>query len=98
MTAPAATRDTGAYVVNGERLVSVTEALNLAGLVSFEHVEADVLETARERGQRVAEMTAIMDRGYEFNLPEDDPTLPYLRSYVRFIGDTRFAAELIEHP
>lgn len=90
-------RDTSAYHLDGKRLVSVTEALSLAGLVDYSKIEPDVLEAASERGKRVHALTAATDSGGAV-----DPELAagvegYLAAYETFRADSGFAPVLVEH-
>lgn len=90
-------RDTAPYVVNGERLVSVTEALAIAGLIDFSGVPVDRLEEAALRGTMAHGFTAMIDRGEEVgSIPE--AVQPYVAAYEKFRADTNFEAALIEHP
>lgn len=89
-------RDTSAYVVDGVRWPSVTEVLELAGLVDFSRVDADVLERARARGSAFHEWADSID----FGLLEGEPAPPYIAPYVaayeRFKSETGFKVEAAE--
>jgi len=97
-------RDTSAYTHAGHRLVSVTEALAIAGYSDFSQVPPDRLEHAANRGKLAHAVTAAMDLGQHVDL--DDPKLspycepaelkPYIAAYEKFRADTDFVPELVE--
>ena len=90
-------RDTSAYVIDGVRLPSVTEILDLAGLVDWSMVPAGVLDEARKRGGDVHEWLELVDFGY---LQGDEPPeaiAGFVNAYLRFKNESGFAPELVEH-
>ena len=103
--AKAVERDTSAYRdPQGRRLVSVTEALSIAGYVDFSMVRPDRLEKAANRGKLAHAVTAAMDLGQAVDLEdpamspycEPDELRPYIAAYEKFRADTNFVPELIE--
>jgi hypothetical protein len=90
-------RDTAQYMVAGQRVPSVTEALDLAGLVDFSDVPPDRLEWARARGQDIHGWTAIIDEGYAGDESPPWDITGYVDAYLRFKNESGFAPELIEH-
>ena len=89
-------RDTSRYTVNGQRVVSVTEALVISGVVDFSGVPLDLLEAARERGRRVHELCAEVARGDIENLEPE--FAPYVDAFCQFLETSGFKPHLIEHP
>ena len=92
-------RDTSSYQVDGQRVVSVTEALAIAGLVDFSGVPVERLAEAAGRGRMAHGITALIDRGKPIDwilFPEG--VTPYVGAYERFRAETGFAPILIEHP
>lgn len=89
-------RDTSKYRVNGVRVPSVTEVLDIAGLSDLSMVPEHHLEYARLRGSAVHEWLEGVDRG-DLDGIEPDPTIaPYVAAYHQFKTDTGFESELIE--
>lgn len=88
-------RDTSLYTVDGQRVVSVTEALIIAGVVDFSSIPWDRLELARERGTRVHHVCAQIAHGTP---SEDDVDLrPYIVAFCGFLKTSGFKPRLIEH-
>lgn len=88
--------DTHAYYdEGGARVLSVTQALKLAGMVSYDHVPPAVLENARRRGVLVHELCAEIDKGVEvdacFDIPE--PIVPYVDAYRLFVEESGFEVD-----
>jgi len=89
-------RDTSKYRIDGVRVPSVTEVLNIAGFVSFAGVPTRVLEEAAERGKLGHAITAKIDQGdYSGRIPPH--VEPYVKAYLRFRSECDFEPELIEH-
>lgn len=93
----ASSRNTFGYVDgDGRRLVSVTEALKLAGLVDLSMIPAETLERARQRGQDVHAFC----EGIALGLLDDEAPDPRIDGYVvgfrRFLSETSFKAEAAE--
>lgn len=89
-------RDASAYYVGDTRLVSVTEALRIAGLRSFAHVPPDVLAKASARGTAVHEFLELLDLGLVE--PDDAPSEinGYVNAYQAFRSDAMWQPEHIE--
>lgn len=91
-------RDVSRYVVDGQRVLSVTEALSLSGWVRWDGVPWEVLDAAARRGTWVHEATVLMD--------EDDldwDTVPeewsgYLDAYRLFRMEADFVISHREAP
>lgn len=91
-------RDVSKYVVEGRRVVSVTEALQLTNWVRFDGVPWQVLEYARQRGTYVHEATVLMD---EDDLDWDSVPVGwggYLEGYRRFRMESDLVVEHRESP
>ncbi len=93
-------RDTSRYQLDGQRVLSVTEALDIAGLVDFSGVPLSLLEEAAERGKRVhAAIATMIDaevRGDEAWCPDDE--VGYINAFLRFRTDTGFEVIENEYP
>ena len=90
-------RDTSKYVVDGVRLPSVTECLEIAGYTDFSRVREDVLENARERGEDFH----AWREGVDLGLIDEDMVPPQkiatrIAAYRRFKAETGFAVESSE--
>lgn len=91
-------RDTSRYVVEGRRVVSVTEALNVCGLVDFSGVPVTMLEAAQRRGTMahgIIELINADDDSWQGLI--DETTEPYIDAYFRFMDETKFTPLLTEH-
>ncbi len=84
-------RRTDLYRVEGVRVPSVTEILKIVGLSSFDNVDADVLEYARQRGEKVHAICDAIDNDLMWI---DDPMAaelkPYIAAYLKFKHETGF--------
>jgi hypothetical protein len=89
-------RDTSQYVVDGKRVVSVTEALEIAGIVDLSGIPLRLLELARDRGKAAHRVTAMIDLGEDVGRISDD-VKPYAEAWQRFRVDTGFKSDLIEY-
>jgi len=97
-------RDTGAYRSNGQRLVSVTEALSIAGLVDFSGINQEILDTASERGRLVHAWTAAYDlvstdsvKEAIFDSAPTEVMTPYIDAFMQFRRDCDYIPMLVEH-
>lgn len=101
-------RDTSKYLVDGKRVISVTEILNTAGLIDFTAVPPDRLEYAAQRGRMAHGITAEIDKGGSvmsmaevlqeyLDSPDSEPVAPYVEAYLRFKEETGFQPVQIEH-
>jgi hypothetical protein len=95
-------RDTLLYYRGAQRLVSVTEALDLAGLVDWSWLPPDVLEKARDRGTRVHQWIARYHGTTGAPPAPDDDVQPYTDAYIAFTLSVGFKAvateEALQHP
>jgi hypothetical protein len=91
-------RDTSKYVLHGVRIPSVTEVLDIAGLIDWSMVPPGVLEEAGERGHRVHEWLELLDQGFlDLEDEPDEDIAGFVGAYLRFKDETGFKPELIEH-
>lgn len=90
-------RDVSQYMVNGVRWISVTEILELAGLVDYGHVAPGVLEVARVRGAAVHEWLELLDLGHiETGAYPGDEIVGYVEAYRAFLDESKFEAMVVE--
>lgn len=84
------------YALDGKPLLSVTTILRLAGLISFDGVNPEVLQNAMARGSRVHRATELDDLGQLdiASVLEDD--IGYLMAWQRFRRETGFRPEHVE--
>ena len=86
------------YTVEGRRVPSVTEVLNISGLVDLAFLDQDMLAKAAERGTTVHRLCELYDREVL-----DWATVPseftgYLDGWLQFREDSGFEPALIEEP
>jgi hypothetical protein len=95
-------RDAHAYVdLDGTRIMSLTQAITIAGLIDYRMVPQDVLEYAAWRGRMVHQACAVLDQGWDLSEYEIPPELePYIEAYSQFTRDMRFRPDpnWIEQP
>lgn len=87
-------RDIHAYMDNGVRRMSTTQAIRIAGLIDYSMVPPDILKRAADRGTLVHQASVLIDRGEnldEYDVPE--MCLPYIDGYRLFLAETRFEAD-----
>lgn len=93
-------RDTSKYFVDGIRVPSVTEILQVCGFADFAGVSAEILEAAAQRGRAAHAVTADWDTGLLQTideLPEKYTAVaPYLHAYDQFRQDTKLAPVRVE--
>lgn len=78
-------RRTEEYVVDGQRVQSVTEILDACGLYNFSNVPERHLEAARKRGDAVHEWTDLEDAGHIPAGTDPDPEIAgYVKAYRRW--------------
>lgn len=90
-------RDTSRYVVNGERLPSVTEILRLTGIVDFSNVDEQTLMWAGERGRRVHEWCELVDQGAIWTGSGIEEIDQRVESYLEWKQLMNFKPLLTEH-
>lgn len=88
-------RDNHSYIdLSGQRVLSVTQAIKIAGLVDFSMVPPQVLQYACDRGRLVHQGCATIDRGESLDDVEiPEPVMPYLEAWMRFLSDMRFVPD-----
>jgi hypothetical protein len=82
------------YTVNGERVVSVTQAIQ--GLVDFSMVPPWMLEWKAALGKAVHKATELFDLDDLEPLGDDDPAIGYVRAWARFRDETGFVPTQLE--
>lgn len=78
------------YTLNGAPLVSVTSALDAAGLTDY----AWATEADRERGSRVHAAIALLNERGTYDEPAD--FAPYLHAYRAFLAESAFRIDASE--
>lgn len=97
-------RDVSKYVVAGERVPSVTEVLELAGLSDIQRIMAvageDVVQGAARRGSRVHIWSQIIDADPDdFRIEDVRPECRgYVAGYLKFLREMRPDWILTEEP
>lgn len=90
-------RDTSKYVIDGVRWPSVTEVLDIVGLIDYSMVPPHILEAARNLGVRVHEWLELVDLGHMANTETpDDDIGGFIIAYDRFKQATDFRSRLVE--
>lgn len=82
----------------GRLILSVTQVIKSAGLISFDGINPRVLEHKRQLGTLVHQATQLLDEGQDlngFDIPEE--VMEYVYGYVNFRNDTGFAPRLTEY-
>lgn len=91
------TRRTDLYQLDGVRVPSVTEILNLAGLVDYSKVQPEYLERARASGSLMHEWIHLLTEGH---ISADDEPPPEIagevKAYLRFVAESGFQATASE--
>lgn len=87
-----------AYYLNGERLPSVTQVLNRAGLIDFSQIPSSILNAARDRGSAVHAALHFynegdLDAAFSHEFPE---YAPYLAAWMRFLEESDFVLATAE--
>lgn len=90
-------RDVSKYVIDGVRLPSVTECLEMAGLSDYSGIPEAILERALHRGVDVDEWISAYELRLLDGLEPDERVAPYFEGYKRFKADTGFERELVQH-
>ena len=84
------------YRLNGIVLPSVTKIIQVAGLVDFSKVPADVLQRAQERGTAIHTACELYDRD-KLDYASLDPVVwPYLEAWIKFKQQTGFLVKFSE--
>ena len=72
----------------GNRVPSVTQTLKRTGLVSYEQVQADILENRRNLGEIVHRDTAEIDTGEISFSPTRKDAQPYVNAWKKFLRES----------
>ncbi len=89
-------RDVSKYVVNGERVPSVTEILAIAGMVDLSAIPPDALEHARQRGSDGHEWIESIAKGNVTAKDAGEELRPYLEAFEDFMSQSEFEIESTE--
>jgi PD-(D/E)XK nuclease superfamily len=92
--------DTHTYLLDGQKVQSVTGILKASGLIDFSKIPPFILEKARDRGSIVhAAIHAALDRDLDrASFDRDFPEyVPYLDAWSAFCEQRRFVPVLTEH-
>lgn len=86
---------------DGTRVMSVTQAIAIEGLIDFSMVPRPVMDAAKARGSQTHHGCAVIDRGDsldDFEIPEH--IMRRLEAYMLFLREMRFIPnpELVERP
>ena len=76
---------------DGSECLSVTQAIQIAGLIDYSMVRPEYLDVARKRGELVHQACALADRGEDLNhyvMP--DLLWPYISAYLSFVAEMKF--------
>lgn len=84
---------------DGSECISVTQAIQIAGLIDYSMVRPEYLEVARRRGDLVHQACALADQGEDLNhyvMP--DLLWPYISAYLTFVAEMKFVVnpDLVE--
>ncbi len=96
-------RDVSRYVLAGERVPSVTEIIDLAGLSDIRRIIAvageEVVANAARRGSLVHGYCELLDHDPYMDLGSVPAWIRgYVAGYARFVRETGFRPDLIEEP
>lgn len=80
-------RNPDLYRVDGERVPSVTEVLEIAGVCSLPDVPSSLLEHKRRIGSEVHQWLEMIDRGMIESTDCDDGVVPYVAAYEKFLKE-----------
>jgi len=91
-------RDVSKYVLNGAPLPSVTEVLDLAGLVDLTSIPFDVLEFARQRGSAVHDWIELLTLTPDAIRGTEPPEFiaPYIAAWEKWRVESGFEIERAE--
>lgn len=81
-----------AYFLDGERVPSVTQILQRAGLIDFSKIPAAILNAARDRGAAVHAAVHFYNEGdLDAAFADEFPAYaPYVEAWVRFLDESGF--------
>jgi hypothetical protein len=87
---------THTYAIDGIEVVSVTQALEEAGLVDFSVVNREVLKRAQSFGEAVHQACHLDDLGILDIDTVDKPVKPFLDAYRKFRKEMKFIIQASE--
>lgn len=85
------------YIEGGEVRRSVTQTLNDAGLVCYDHIPEHILQRKAEIGIAAHLACWYYDEGDLDWDTVEDPVMPYVFGWVKFRKETNFKPRIIEH-
>jgi hypothetical protein len=88
--------ETHTYLNGGRVVPSVTQILERAGLVCYDHIPKPILDHKAEVGTAAHAAAHYFDEGDLQLTTVDDEVMPYLDAWMLFRQETRFAARAIE--
>jgi hypothetical protein len=86
------------YWLGDTRLIGVSEAIGAAGLKSFDRINPEVLEHARQRGIAVHSACHFLDEGELDRATVTEEIEPFVRAWEKFKVDTGVVFTEIEKP
>ncbi len=87
-------RRTDLYVIDGERIPSVTEVMGITGLTDFTGVPIGILEIARRRGSDAHEWIDLVESGHlSRDVVPPDHIAGYVAAYFLFKEQSGFEVE-----
>ena len=84
---------------DGSECLSVTQAIQIAGLIDYSMVRPEYLEGARRRGELVHQACALADRGADLtHYVMPDLLWPFISAYLSFVAEMKFVVnpDLVE--
>lgn len=85
------------YTIGGREILSVTKVLELAGIIDYSMLPADIREFALARGTAVHIATQYDDQGILSEESLDPELLGYIRAWRKFRYETRWENLFIEY-
>ena len=90
--------ETHTFILNGERVPSVTEVLSPLQEESFKAIRPEVLAAAADRGTLVHEITEAIDLGADYEDLLEPQVMPYVEAYQDFLTEHQVEWDGIETP
>jgi hypothetical protein len=88
--------ETHTYLLAGRVVPSVTQILERAGLVCYDHIPKAILDHKAEVGTAAHAAAHYLDEGDLELSTVDDEVMPYLDGWMKFRSETKFRAAAIE--
>jgi len=88
--------ETHTYLTEGRVVPSVTQILECAGLVCYDHIPKPILDHKAEIGTAAHAAAHYFDEGDLEASTVDDEVMPYLSGWIKFRRETNFTAKAIE--